>query len=99
MLCYGLDEEQLDPPLKHLTSTSFPPVVILDSVSADGGPSKLETGAMTCPRSSYKRDLTKLLESVLKYQVPLLISSAAGDGSNAHVDEIMDVVRQILATL
>ena len=28
-----------------------------------------------------------------KYQVPLLISSAGGDGSNAHVDEIVAIVQ------
>lgn len=99
MLGYGLEKEELDATLKRMTSVALPTAIILDSGSTDGGPLKLATGSMSCPRPSYKRDLTKLLESVLKYQVPLLISSAGGDGSNAHVDEILDVVQEILKSL
>jgi hypothetical protein len=99
MLGYGLDEEQFDAALKCLTSVSVPTAIILDSGSTDGGPSKLAIGVMSCPKSSYKRDLTKLIDAVLKYQVPLLISSAGGDGSNPHVDEIVDIIQEILKSL
>lgn len=49
--------------------------------------------------SSYKGDLAKLISAVLKYQVPLLISSAGRDGSNAHVDEIVDIIQEVLESL
>ena len=99
MLGYGLDEAVTSEELACLTSTGVPTAIILDSGSTDSGPSKLATGAMTVPRSSYKRDLRKLVGLVLKHRVPLLISSAGGDGSDAHVDEMLDIIEEILEEL
>lgn len=96
MLGYGFEEDQLTKTLERLTSFSTPTAIVLDSGSTDGGPTKLATGIMTSPRSAYKCDLTKLLRAVLRFRVPLLISSAGGDGSNAHVDSIVDIIREIV---
>jgi hypothetical protein len=99
MLGYGFDENEFDTVLQYLTSFNVPSAIILDSGSTDSGPSKLATGISTCPRSSYKRDLTKLLKALMKYGVPLLISSAGGDGSDHHVDECIDIIREIMSNL
>jgi hypothetical protein len=40
-----------------------------------------------------------LLKALLKYHVPLLISSAGGDGSDAHVDDMIDIITEIMADL
>lgn len=99
MLGYGFDEDEFNSALQQLTSFDIPTAIILDSGSTDSGPSKLASGHSTNPRSAYKRDLTKLLKALLKYHVPLLISSAGGDGSDAHVDDMMDVITEIMADL
>ncbi len=98
MLGYGFEESQVDEELNRLalSSPSIPRAIILDSGSTDSGPSKLALGSMTSPRSSYKRDLTKLLKLVNKYRVPLLFSSAGGDGSDDHVDEMVKIITEIL---
>jgi hypothetical protein len=35
----------------------------------------------------------------MKFHVPLLISSAGGDGSDAHVDDIIGIITEIIADL
>ncbi|KAN0112183.1 protein of unknown function (DUF4387) domain containing protein [Hyaloscypha variabilis] len=95
MLGYGIPEALTAAALEELSRASTPTALILDSGSTDSGPSKLALGSMTCPRSSYKQDLDALLRLVVKYRVPLLISSAGGDGSDRHVDEMLEIIREI----
>jgi hypothetical protein len=99
MLGYGFDEDEFDAAVQYLTSFDVPTAIILDSGSTDSGPSKLASGISTSPRSSYKKDLTKLLKALMKFHVPLLISSAGGDGSDAHVDDIIGIITEIIADL
>lgn len=96
MLGYGFEEEELNHGLETSLQRDLPTAIILDSGSTDAGPAKLALGIMTSPRTSYARDLRKLIKAVRKYRVPLLISSAGGDGSNAHVKEILGVIGEIL---
>lgn len=96
MLGYGFNEEHLEHGLELARRINAPTAIILDSGSTDGGPSKLAFGSMTCPQASYARDLRKLIRSVQKYRVPLLISSAGGDGSDPHVKEVLDMIKEIL---
>lgn len=95
MLGSGFDESQTSNALAKLVATNVPTAIILDSGSTDSGPSKLALGSMSCPRSSYVRDLAKLLELVDTFQVPLIFSSAGGDGSDEHVREMLDVIEEI----
>ena len=95
MLGYGFPETQIIAALEELVKLPTPTALILDSGSTDSGPSKLALGSMTCPRASYERDLGRLLRLVVKYKVPLLISSAGGDGSDEHVDELVKIVSEI----
>lgn len=99
MVGYGFDENLVNGTLKELSFLPTPTALVADSGSTDSGPSKLALGSMTCPRSSYKRDLRMLVLAVLEFRVPLLISSAGGDGSNAHVDEFLDIIQEILDSL
>lgn len=94
-LGFGLDEDICDNELAQLTQTNVPTAIILDSGSTDSGPAKLAHGTTSAPRSAYLRDLGKLLRLVHKYQVPLLFSSAGGDGSGKHVDDMLDVIREV----
>ena len=94
MLGYGFDAEYLGQGLESL-SRSAPIAIILDSGSTDSGPQKLALGSMTCPRSAYKDDLRKLMVALISFKVPLIIGSAGGDGTDAHVDEIVHIVEEI----
>ena len=97
MLGYGLDADQMDEELSSLKLHETPTAIILDSGSTDSGPLKLATGSMTVPRSAYARDLEKLIALINAHNIPLVISSAGGDGSDAHVDEMTSIIEEISA--
>jgi hypothetical protein len=98
MLGYGFDEFEINDALEYSLKCGVPTAIILDSGSTDSGPTKLALGSMTCPRTSYERDLRKLVNLIVKYRVPILIGSAGGDGSNAHVEELVNIVKEILSS-
>lgn len=98
MLGYGFDETEIEDALESSVRSGIPTAIILDSGSTDSGPAKLALGTMTCPRVSYERDLRKLVATITKYRFPVLIGSGGGDGSNAHVRELVNIVEEILAS-
>lgn len=95
MMGYGFSQEQTIDALEYFSHFPSPTALVLDSGSTDSGPSKLALGSTTCPRSSYVRDFRKLLKLAKKYNVPILISSAGGDGSDDHVDLFLTIIREI----
>ncbi|KAF2107393.1 hypothetical protein BDV96DRAFT_653739 [Lophiotrema nucula] len=95
-LGYGLDADITEEELIRLSTSPAPTAIILDSGSTDSGPARLALGKLGSPRSSYVRDLKKLLRLVHRYHVPLIFSSAGGDGSDEHVDEMVDVVQELV---
>ncbi|KAI1327043.1 hypothetical protein F5Y16DRAFT_207859 [Xylariaceae sp. FL0255] len=98
MLGFGLDEVATHQALAALVPTGVPTALILDSGSTDGGPWKLATpGAMSCPRSAYVRDLTKLLRLQHAFRVPLLVGSIGGSGTDLLVDEFVGILEEIAA--
>jgi hypothetical protein len=90
MLGYGF-------PIDHfrLGLARKPHAITIDSGSTDSGPQKLGLGEMTCSREAYLKDLEVLLEAQQAAKVPLLISSAGGDGTNLHVDAFRDMIAEI----
>jgi len=90
MLGYGF-------PLDHfrLGLAQKPHAITIDSGSTDSGPQKLGLGEMTCARDAYMKDLEVLLEAQREARIPLLISSAGGDGSNLHVDAFRNMIAEI----
>jgi hypothetical protein len=72
-----------------------PHAITIDSGSTDSGPQKLGLGEMTCSREAYVKDIEVLLEGQRAAKVPLLISSAGGDGTNLHVDVFRDIIVEI----
>ena len=95
MLGYGFDEALIRKALQDLDGSSAPTVMILDSGSTDGGPLKLAVGSMTAPRSAYERDIAKLLALSHEFHVKVIISSAGGDGADVHVNEFLDIIKEI----
>ncbi|KAI1759241.1 hypothetical protein GGR53DRAFT_165570 [Hypoxylon sp. FL1150] len=92
MLGYGLQEGETTAALRRFVATGVPTAMILDSGSTDSGPDRLALGTMGCPRSSYVRDLRKLLRLAHEFHVPLIFSSAGSDGSDEHLREILDII-------
>ena len=60
--------------------------IICDSGSTDSGPQKLALGHTTVPRESYEADLEPMVAAAHAYHIPVIISSAGGDGASDHVD-------------
>ncbi|KAJ2964430.1 hypothetical protein NQZ79_g661 [Umbelopsis isabellina] len=88
MLGYGYSTELLYQGLAEGAS-----VIIVDAGSTDSGPQKLALGESTCPYESYVQDMGPMLDACWHHKVKILISSAGGDGSNEHVDELVDIIR------
>ena len=90
MLGYGF-------PVDHfkLGLAQKPHAITIDSGSTGSGPQKLGLGEMTCSREAYVKDIEVLLEGQRQARVPLLISSAGGDGTNLHVDVFREIIREI----
>jgi len=72
-----------------------PHVIACDSGSTDGGPSYLGTGKPYFPRPAYVRDLTHILEAAIHRRIPLIVGSAAGAGTDAGVDFLAEITREI----
>jgi hypothetical protein len=72
-----------------------PHAITIDSGSTDSGPQKLGLGEMTCSHEAYVKDIEVLLAAQHEARIPLLISSAGGDGTNLHVDVFRDIIAAI----
>ncbi|KAI8307587.1 hypothetical protein K4K61_003474 [Colletotrichum sp. SAR11_59] len=94
---YGFDEDLAANELAQLVHTGVPTAIILDAGSTDSGPEKLALGTMTCPRSAYVKDLTKLLRLVNTFGVQLIFGSAGGDGADEHVVLMEEIIVGISA--
>ena len=60
--------------------------IICDSGSTDSGPQKLALGHTTVPRESYEADLEPMVAAAHACHIPVIITSAGGDGASDHVD-------------
>ncbi|KAK4452238.1 hypothetical protein QBC34DRAFT_457281, partial [Podospora aff. communis PSN243] len=72
--------------------------IILDSGSTDSGPSKLAFGQTSASREAYVRDLKILVTACHYHRVPVLIGSAAGDGTNQHVEFLVQIVSELITS-
>jgi Acyclic terpene utilisation family protein AtuA len=72
-----------------------PDVIAVDAGSTDPGPHYLGSGEPLVSRFSMKRELTHLLRASRDARIPLIVGSAGGAGSRAHVDWTTDIIREI----
>ncbi|MAB97253.1 MAG: 3-methylaspartate ammonia-lyase [Pseudomonadaceae bacterium] len=70
-------------------------VVIVDSGSTDPGPYQLGLGDSLCSPQAYERDLRVILKGCITRRIPLLIGSAGGPGTRAHVDAMVEQISRI----
>ena len=69
--------------------------IVIDSGSTDNGPQELALGKRTNSRSAYRRDLEPMIEACVERKIPVLIGSAGGTGTDAQVDWMLGLVREI----
>lgn len=91
ILGYGYDLTEF----WHTIETERPAAIIVDGGSTDPGPYMLGSGKTIVSRQSYITDITPILDACAKYKIKFLIGSAGGAGTNAQVDIVVDVIRQI----
>ena len=71
--------------------------MVVDSGSTDPGPYMLGLGHTLVPRESYARDVSLMLKAAWERKIPLIISSAGGAGTDAQVDFMIDLIRELSA--
>jgi Domain of unknown function (DUF4387)/Acyclic terpene utilisation family protein AtuA len=92
MMGYGFDET-----IFWDTVRAGVDAIILDCGSTDSGPSKLALGMTSCPPAEYAREMELFLAAAHKFRTPIIIGSAGGDGTNAHVDLLVEIISEIVA--
>ena len=76
-----------------------PDVIAVDAGSTDPGPHYLGSGEPLVSRFSMEKELTQLIEAAHAANIPVIVGSAGGAGSKAHVDWTVAIVRNVLASL
>ena len=90
MVGYGYTEEALS----KRTCPRRLDFIAADGGSMDPGPHYLGQGIPFVSRKSIKRDLS-LIEAALEYQIPMLVVSCGGGGSDPQLNFVRDVVTEI----
>lgn len=72
-----------------------PDLIGCDMGSIDIGPYYLGSGNMATARESTKRDLRKVLMAARRHDIPLVIGSAGSAGAAPHLEQTLDIVREI----
>ncbi|MGG0719244.1 acyclic terpene utilization AtuA family protein [Robertmurraya massiliosenegalensis] len=90
ILGYGFPKESLD---KSLAMN--PHFIACDAGSTDPGPYYLGSGKSFISKAAVKRDLRLLLKAARLKNIPLIIGSAGGTGSNAGVQFLTDILDEI----
>lgn len=72
-----------------------PHVIACDSGSTDNGPAYLGSDKPLFTRQMYRHDLEQILAGARTLEVPVIIGSAGGAGTNTGVDRLSELVRDI----
>jgi hypothetical protein len=89
-LGYGIPTPALNEGL-----TRAPDMIGCDMGSIDIGPHYLGSGSMAPTRVGAKRDLRKVLKAARQHDIPLVIGSAGSAGAAPHLQQTLDMVREI----
>ncbi|GAA5235298.1 DUF1446 domain-containing protein [Verticiella sediminum] len=89
----AIDEKYLDEALAHR-----PHFIAADAGTTDAGPFSLGKGEAAYSRAAVRRDLSTMLRAGLKANIPVLIGSAGTAGGDPHLDEVLDIARDICAS-
>ena len=94
MLGYGFPEASLEAAVEAGVD-----LIACDAGSSDPGPFYLGSGKPFVSEAMTRRDLRLLLKAGAEADVPVIIGSAGGAGSDRHVDILVRIVRDVLAEL
>ncbi len=72
-----------------------PDMIGVDMGSIDIGPAYLGSGKMAPTRIGAKRDLRKVLRAARQLDIPLIVGSAGSAGARPHLDQTLEIVREI----
>jgi hypothetical protein len=72
-----------------------PDMIGVDMGSIDIGPAYLGGGTMAPTRVGAKRDLRKVLRAARRLDIPLIVGSAGSAGARPHLDQTLDIIREI----
>jgi hypothetical protein len=72
-----------------------PDLIGVDMGSIDIGPAYLGGGTMAPTRVGAKRDLRKVLRAARRLDIPLIVGSAGSAGARPHLDQTLDIIREI----
>ena len=72
-----------------------PDMIGVDMGSIDIGPAYLGGGKMAPTRIGAKRDLRKVLRAARRLDIPLIVGSAGSAGARPHLDQTLDIIREI----
>lgn len=90
MLGYGYTEEAFRRGLEQK-----PDFIAADGGSMDPGPYYLGEGIPFVSRQAMKRDLALMLEAGVEHNIPVLIGSAGGGGSDPQVAFVQEIAEEI----
>src|SRR5262245_55654194 len=89
-LGYGIPTPALERGLSRA-----PDMIGVDMGSIDIGPAYLGSGKMAPTRVGAKRDLRKVLRAARRLDIPLIIGSAGSAGARPHLQQTLEIVREI----
>jgi hypothetical protein len=89
-LGYGIGTEALEEGLRRKCD-----MIGCDMGSIDIGPYYLGSGQMAPTRSGSKRDLRKVLKAARTADIPLVVGSAGSAGAAPHLEQTLDLIREI----
>jgi hypothetical protein len=89
-LGYGIPTPALEAGLARA-----PDMIGVDMGSIDIGPAYLGAGKMAPTRIGAKRDLRKVLRAARALDIPLIVGSAGSAGARPHLDQTLEIVREI----
>jgi hypothetical protein len=72
-----------------------PDMIGVDMGSIDIGPAYLGSGKMAPTRVGAKRDLRKVMRAARRLNIPLIVGSAGSAGARPHLDQTLDIIREI----
>ena len=91
----GLGARAIDPDILDAALAERPDFIAADAGTTDAGPFALGRGESAYTRAAVKRDLRVMLLAAHRAKIPILIGSAGTAGGDVHVEEVLDIAREI----